>query len=126
VLQELRPGQLSGPGGPTSGTCPDEIDKEYLIYGLFERADRPDGAFLSKRWCSLEDILEHTPPGLMLNKIREWEGGRAARAKRAVQELFNQAEAQLGEADAEAMPWRHEQMLSDGGVPAAVLLACTL
>ena len=39
----------------------------------------------------------------MLNKIREWEGGRAARAKRAVQDLFNQAEAQLGEADAEAM-----------------------
>ena len=39
----------------------------------------------------------------MLNKIKEWEAGRAARAKRAVQELFNQAEAQLGEADAEAM-----------------------
>jgi hypothetical protein len=40
---------------------------------------------------------------LMLNKIREWEGGRAARAKRAVQDLFNQAEAQLGEADPDAM-----------------------
>ena len=39
----------------------------------------------------------------MLNKIREWEGGRALRANRAVQELFNEAEAQLGEADAEAM-----------------------
>ena len=39
----------------------------------------------------------------MLNKIREWEGGRALRAKKAVGALFNQAEAQLGEADAEAM-----------------------
>ena len=82
---------------------PDEIEEEYLIYALFEREDRPDGAFLSKRWCSLEDILEHTPPGLMLNKIREWEVGRASRAKKAVGALFNQAEAQLGEADAEAM-----------------------
>ena len=47
--------------------------------------------------------MEHTPPGLMLNKIREWEGGRALRAKKAVRALFNQAEAQLGEADADAM-----------------------
>ena len=47
--------------------------------------------------------MEHTPPGLMLNKIREWEEGRALRAKKAVAALFNQAEAQLGEADAEAM-----------------------
>jgi hypothetical protein len=38
----------------------------------------------------------------MLNKIREWEAGRASRAKRAVQDLFNQAEAQLEEADPEA------------------------
>ena len=47
--------------------------------------------------------MEHTPPGLMLNKIREWEGGRALRLKKAVGALFNQADAQLGEADAEAM-----------------------
>ena len=38
----------------------------------------------------------------MLNKIKEWEAGRAARAKRAVQDLFNQAEAQLEDADPEA------------------------
>ena len=76
-----------------------------MIYAFFEREDRPDGTFLSKRWCSLENILEHTPPGLMLNKIKEWEAaGRAARAKKAVQDLFSlQAEAQLGKAAAEAM-----------------------
>jgi hypothetical protein len=96
-----------------------------LIYALFERENCPDGAFLSKRWCSLEDILEHSPPGLMLNKIKEWEAGRAARAKRAVQDLLSQAEAQLGEAVAEAMQEERaearlrlrQQMLSDGGGP---------
>ena len=38
----------------------------------------------------------------MLNKIREWEAGRVSRAKKAVQHLFSQAEAQLEEADPEA------------------------
>jgi hypothetical protein len=35
----------------------DELDLEFLVYGLFERPDRPDGAFLSKRWVRLEDLL---------------------------------------------------------------------
>ena len=97
MLQELRPGPFSGPvGGLRAEPVPDEIEEEYLIYALFERADRPDGAFLSKRWCSLEDILEHTHPGLMLTKFKvEWNQGRAARESAAVSALFAHAEAEL-------------------------------
>jgi hypothetical protein len=82
---------------------PKQIEEEYLIYALFKQDDLPDGAFLSKRWCSLEDILEHTPPGLMLTKIKEWNQGRAARESAAVSALFSQAEAELDGAGAEAM-----------------------
>ena len=101
--QELRPGPLSRPGGPSGSPEPieDEIDEQYLVYGLFERADRPDGAFLSKRWCSLEHLLEHTPPGNLLNKISEWEAGRAARATHAIASVLEAAEA---EAEAEEKP----------------------
>jgi hypothetical protein len=35
-----------------------ELDLEYLVYGLFERPDRPDGAFLSKRWVPMDNLLE--------------------------------------------------------------------
>ena len=46
---------------------------EYLVYGLFERPDRPDGAFLSKRWVRLDDLLEHGGYGNLKVKIDEYE-----------------------------------------------------
>ena len=97
------PDNFQDPADLRALPVPEEIDEEYLIYALFEREDRPDGAFLSKRWCSLEDILEHTHPGLMLTKIKEWNQGRAARESAAVSALFSQAEAELDGAGAEAM-----------------------
>uniref|UniRef100_A0A7S3ES23 Uncharacterized protein n=1 Tax=Haptolina ericina TaxID=156174 RepID=A0A7S3ES23_9EUKA len=82
------PDNFQDPADLRAEPVPEEIEEEYLIYALFERDDRPDGAFLSKRWCSLEDILDHTPPGLMLTKIKEWNQGRAARESAAVSALF--------------------------------------
>ena len=64
----------------------------YLIYGLFERSDRPDGAFLSKRWVGLEDLLEHGGVGNIQAKIDEWEGARAARHRATVGAVFEAAE----------------------------------
>ena len=62
----------------------DELDLEYLVYGLFERPDRPDGAFLSKRWVSLDDLLGKGGYGNLKAKINKWEASKAARAKAAV------------------------------------------
>ena len=99
ILRSCDPDHFHDPADLRAAPIEDEIDEQYLIYGLFERADRPDGAFLSKRWCSLEHLLEHTPPGNLLNKISEWEAGRAARATHAIASVFEAAEA---EAEAEA------------------------
>ena len=103
ALRSCDPDSFQDPADLRSEPNEDELEEQYLIYGLFERADRPDGAFLSKRWCNLEDILEHTPPGLMLTKIKEWNQGRAARESAAVGTLFSQAEAELDGTGAEAM-----------------------
>jgi hypothetical protein len=102
ALRSCDPDSFQDPADLRSEPNEDELEEQYLIYGLFERADRPDGAFLSKRWCNLEDILERTPPGNLLNKIREWEAGRAARARNTFAAVFEAAEAEA-EAEAEAV-----------------------
>ena len=102
ILRSCDPDHFHDPADLRAAPIEDEIDEQYLVYGLFERADSPDGAFLSKRWCSLEHLLEHTPPGNLLNKIGEWEAGRAARATHAIASLFEAAEAEAAEAEAGA------------------------
>jgi hypothetical protein len=119
-FRSCNPEHFQDPADLRAELVPDEIDEEYLIYALFERDDRPDGAFLSKRWCSLEDILEHTPPGLMLTKIKEWNQGRAARESAAVGALFSHAEAELDGAGAEAM-----QENGEGSHRARTAMRCT-
>ena len=66
----------------------DEIDLEYLVYGLFERPDRPDGAFLSKRWVRLDDLLEHGGYGNLKVKIEEYEASKAARKQATIEAKF--------------------------------------
>ena len=53
---------------------------EYLVYGWFRRFDRPStsGDFLSKRWCTLEDLVEHAGAGVN-EKIKAWEKGKVTR-----------------------------------------------
>ena len=70
---------------------------EYLVYGLFERPDRPDGAFLSKRWVRLDDLLEHGGYGILKVKIDEYEVSKAARAKAAIEAKFNRVAAEKGD-----------------------------
>ena len=87
--QGLRPDQVRGPrrspdSAPSRSAIEDELDLEYLVYGLFERPDRPDGAFLSKRWVSLDDLLGKGGYGNLKAKINKWEASKAARAKAAV------------------------------------------
>ena len=84
----MRPRHVHGPGRPTeSEPIETELDLEYLVYGLFERSDRPDGAFLSKRWVPLEQLLERGGLGTLQAKIGEWEASRAARQKALVDAL---------------------------------------
>ena len=56
-----------------------DIVHEYLVYAWFRRLDRPGqtGAFLSKRWCSIEDVL--ASDGAVQEKIDAWEFDRSAR-----------------------------------------------
>ena len=76
----------------------DELDLEYLVYGLFERPDRPDGAFLSKRWVSLDDlVLGKGGYGNLKANINEWVASKAARAKAAVEAKFNRVAAERGD-----------------------------
>eukprot|EP00966_Prymnesium_polylepis_P143289 3307575-Prymnesium_polylepis.1 len=63
----------------------DELDLEFLIYGLFVRPDRPDGAFLSKRWVRLDDLLEHGGYGNMKVKIDEYEASKATRMQATIE-----------------------------------------
>ena len=56
----------------------------YLVYGLFERPDRPDGAFLSKRWVRLDDLLEHGGYGNLKVKIDEYEASNATRKQATI------------------------------------------
>ena len=79
-----------------------ELELEYLIYGLFERSDRPDGAFLSKRWVRLDDLLEHVGLGVMESKIKEWAGSRAARQQAAIDAVFQAAEQRQAEGGQES------------------------
>ena len=61
---------------------------QYLVYGLFERPDRPDGAFLSKRWVRLDDLLEHGGYGNLKVKIEEYEASKAARKQATIEAKF--------------------------------------
>ena len=74
----------------------DELDLEYLIYGLFERPGRPDGAFLSKRWVPLDDLLEHGGYGNLKVKIEEYEASKAARKQATIEAKFHRVAAEKG------------------------------
>jgi hypothetical protein len=75
----------------------DELDLEYLVYGLFERPDRPDGAFLSKRWVRMDNLLEHGGYGNLKAKIDEYEASKAKRVKAAVEAKFDCVAAERGD-----------------------------
>ena len=80
----------------------DELDLEYLVYGLFERSDRPDGAFLSKRWVRMDNLLEHGGYGNLKVKIDEYETSKAKRVKATIESKFNCVAAERGDGGREA------------------------
>ena len=80
----------------------DEIDLEYLVYGLFERPDRPDGAFLSKRWVPMDNLLERGGYGNLKVKIDEYEASKAKRVKATIESKFNCVAAERGDGGREA------------------------
>ena len=85
------PATYTDPADLRSEPIETELDLEYLVYGLFERPDRPDGAFLSKRWVPLAELLESGGLGTLQAKIGEWEASRAARQKALVDAAFDAA-----------------------------------
>ena len=84
AYRDCDPATYTDPADLRSEPIETELDLEYLVYGLFERSDRPDGAFLSKRWVPLEQLLESGGLGTLQAKIGEWEASRAARQKALV------------------------------------------
>ena len=77
--RDCDPATYTDPADLRSEPVEEEFDLEYLVYGLFERPDRPDGAFLSKRWVPFENLLEAGGLGNLQAKIGEWDASRAAR-----------------------------------------------
>ena len=90
--RDCDPATYTDPADLRSKPVEEEIDLEYLVYGLFERPDRPDGAFLSKRWVRFEDLLEAGGVGNLEAKITEWNASRAARQSAAENAVFEAAE----------------------------------
>jgi hypothetical protein len=91
ACRDCDPATYTDPADLRSEPIETELDLEYLVYGLFERSDRPDGAFLSKRWVPLEQLLESGGLGTLQAKIGEWEASRAARQKALVDAAFDAA-----------------------------------
>ena len=92
--RECDPSNFTDPAELREKPLEEELEQEYLIYGTFTREDRPDGAFLSKRWLALDDLYEHVGAGLVQTKIGEWETAKVTRRERKVAQIFEVAESE--------------------------------
>ena len=90
--RDCDPATYTDPADLRSEPVEEEFDLEYLVYGLFERPDRPDGAFLSKRWVPFKQLLEAGGLGNLETKIGVWEESRKARERATVEAAFEAAE----------------------------------